>query len=402
MKFSWYIARQWRHSPKASFSRTVTRVGLWTVALGLTLLLSAFAILLGFKDAIFYKIQHSAGDARITRISENHASNEAPFGRKPEWEKSVLALPYVDHIQWELQKPGILVGDNNLAGVLIKGIGREVPASYLQENNPSQQALYPEAKEILISQNLANYLQVAPKKSLILYFLDQAQRPRKVRVKAINQTGWDDLDRIMVLSDRQWMQDMMGMKADSISAYQVFFKDGVDPMMAQKDLEMRLPMEWKSSSIYERFPAIFDWMMMLDRNILIFVVLLMVVAAFNLVATLWVLMMERIPMIGLLKALGAQPKQIRWIFWWNGYFITLRGMILGNAIAAFLCFLQDRYQWIPLNPENYYMNAVPIAWYGDVWLMVNLGTLALIAIVLYLPTLYIDRIAAVDALKFKQ
>jgi len=151
----------------------------------------------------------------------------------------------------------------------------------------------------------------------------------------------------------------------------------------------------------ELYPALYDWMKMLDRNIIIFISLLMLVACFNLIATLWVLIMERVPMIGLLTALGSNHSQIRRIFWWNGFFIMLRGLVLANLFAASFCWVQDTYQLIPLDPENYYMSAVPIQWDALTWLFVNIGTIVLVSIMIYIPTQLIQKIDPKDAINYK-
>jgi lipoprotein-releasing system permease protein len=111
--------------------------------------------------------------------------------------------------------------------------------------------------------------------------------------------------------------------------------------------------------------------------------------------------MERIPMVGLLKALGSSQKQIRTIFWWNGFFILLRGLLIGNIIAILFCYVQFTYKLIPLDPENYYMNSVPILWDTPTWLYVNVGTCLLVALTITIPTLFIKKIEPKDAINYK-
>jgi lipoprotein-releasing system permease protein len=111
--------------------------------------------------------------------------------------------------------------------------------------------------------------------------------------------------------------------------------------------------------------------------------------------------MERIPMIGLLKSIGASNRQIRRIFWWNGMFILSWGILFANLIALAFCYLQDQYHLIPLDASTYYMHAVPIYWSGQAWLYTNLGTLALVGIFLSIPTLYIQKISPLEAIRFR-
>jgi lipoprotein-releasing system permease protein len=194
---------------------------------------------------------------------------------------------------------------------------------------------------------------------------------------------------------------MNGWSADSLGSYEVILKKGVDLNQSAYYLEKDLPTEWKLETIVELYPSLFDWMNMLDRNIVIFISLLLIVACFNLIATLWVLIMERIPMVGLLKALGSSQKQIRTIFWWNGFFILLRGLLIGNLIAIIFCYIQYTYKLIPLDPENYYMTSVPILWDTPTWIYVNVGTCLLVALTITIPTLFIKKIDPKDAINYK-
>jgi lipoprotein-releasing system permease protein len=376
-------------------------VGIGTIALGTCIILVAFSILFGFKNAIIQKITNFSGDLRISQISGNHSLSESPMQRNEAWEKTIRNHPYVDHLQAHVQKPGILVGDKGLAGVVIKGIGNDMPLSQINQNIILGSGHIKKSQSIILSKELAHQLKVSINQSVILYFLSQPNRPRKVQVQGIYETGLEELDKLFVLADRAWVQKMNGYTADSLGTYEVYLKPNVNLNIAANRLTSSLPPTWKLETKEELFPALFDWMMMLDRNIIIFIVLLLIVACFNLIATLWVLIMERIPMVGLLKALGSSAAQIRSIFWWNGFFILLRGLVIGNILAMGFCWLQATYHLIPLDPLNYYMNSVPIFWDWLTWVWVNLGTCGLVSIIIYIPTHFITKIDPQTAINYK-
>jgi lipoprotein-releasing system permease protein len=376
-------------------------VGIGTISLGISIILIAFAILFGFKSAIQEKLTSFSGDIRISKLSGNHSISENPIYKNTTWEKSTSELTYVNHIQSHIQKPGILVGKTGLAGIVIKGIGQDMPHSQIKNNLIQGLPYLKNAQDVIISQILAKQLKISMNQSLILYFLSQPERPRKIKVTGIYETGLDELDKIFILADRDWVGKMNGWSSDSLGSYEIILKKGVDLNQAAYYLEKTLPTEWKLETIEELYPSLFDWMNMLDRNIVIFISLLLVVACFNLIATLWVLIMERIPMVGLLKALGSSQKQIRTIFWWNGFFILLRGLLIGNIIAILFCYIQYTYKLIPLDPENYYMKAVPILWDTPTWIYVNVGTCLLVALTITIPTLFIKKIEPKDAINYK-
>jgi lipoprotein-releasing system permease protein len=375
----------------------VTYVGIGTIAMGAGIILIAFSILFGFKQAILNKMLRFSGDIRISQISENHSLAESPMTRNLAWEKATAQIPEVDHVQAHVQKPAILVGKENMSGVVIKGIGSDMPPQQLAENMREGSSQIKNAQDIILSESLSKQLKVKLNESLILYFLSQPERPRKVKISGIYQTGLEEMDKLIVLADRSWVQKMSGWTNDSLGTYEIHLKSKIDP----NSLLKTLPHEWKLETSEELYPALYDWMKMLDRNIIIFISLLMLVACFNLIATLWVLIMERVPMIGLLTALGSSPTQIRRIFWWNGFFIMLRGLAIANVFAATFCWVQATYRLIPLDPENYYMSAVPIAWDGLTWAFVNLGTVVLVSLMIYIPTQLIQKIDPKDAINYK-
>jgi len=401
MNFPLFVARRIRNTQETSFSKTVTWVGVGTISLGISIILIAFSILFGFKSAIQDKLTSFSGNIRVSKLSGNHSISESPIYKNTDWEKSVTQLSYIDHIQSHIQKPGILVGKTGLAGIVIKGISHDMPQAQIKNNLINGLPYLKNSQDVIISQILAKQLKISLNQSLILYFLSQPERPRKVKVTGIYETGLDELDKIFILADLNWVQKMNGWSADSLGSYEVILKKGTDLNQSAYYLEKDLPTEWKLETIVELYPSLFDWMNMLDRNIVIFISLLLVVACFNLIATLWVLIMERIPMVGLLKALGSSQKQIRTIFWWNGFFILLRGLLIGNLIAIIFCYIQYTYKLIPLDPENYYMTSVPILWDTPTWIYVNVGTCLLVALTITIPTLFIKKIDPKDAINYK-
>jgi lipoprotein-releasing system permease protein len=401
MNFPLFVARRIRKTQDTSFSKTVTYVGIGTVAVGTAIILVSFAILFGFKSTIEDKLTNFSGDARISQISGNHSLSEIPLVRNRAWEAQTLKRPEIDHIQAHVQRPGIIVGKDGLAGIVVKGIGKDLPVKQLEKNIISGSASINGPQEVIISKTLAKQLKVKTNNSLIVYFLSAPERPRKVKIKGIYETGLEEIDKIFVLADRDWVQKMNGWTADSLGTYEIFFKENQNLEAKTNALAKSMPPEWRIQPVTEIYPALFDWMSMLDKNIVIFISLLFVVACFNLIATLWVLIMERVPMVGLLKSMGASASQIRRIFWWNGLFILVRGLLIGNGIAFLFCYLQSSYQLIPLDPESYFMTSVPIEWDGTTWGMVNGLTILLVSLMMSIPTLLITKIEPNEALNFK-
>lgn len=401
MNFSLFVAKKIRNTEQTSFSKTVTYVGMGTIALGTAIVIVSFAILFGFKQSILHKITGFSGQYKISRVSEDHSLTPQFLQVPKAWEEQVLAMEGVDYLHKTVQSPGILVGETTLSGMVVKGTdSKEFFTKELKENLISG-TLGPLAKqEIYVSKIIAEKCQVKTGDKLILYFLNAANRPRKVLVKGIYETGLEEIDQYTVFGNLAWVKELNQVPVNQHSSVEVHLKEGASDL--SKVIAKTLPIELRLDTIEEIDPGIFDWLVMLDRNIVILITLLLFVAGFNLIATLWVLIMERIPMIGLLKSMGASNRQIRRIFWWNGMFILGWGILIANLIAFGFCLIQDQYHLIPLDRTTYYMDAVPIYWSAQAWLYTNLGTIALVAVFLSIPTLYIQKISPLEAIRFRE
>jgi len=232
MNFPLFVARRIRNTQETSFSKTVTWVGVGTISLGISIILIAFSILFGFKSAIQEKLTSFSGDIRVSKLSGNHSISESPIYKNKAWEKSVAQLPYIDHIQSHIQKPGILVGKTGLAGIVIKGIGQDMPHAQIKNNLIKGLPYLKNSQDVIISHILARQLKISMNQSLILYFLSQPERPRKVKVTGIYETGLDELDKIFILADLDWVRKMNGWSADSLGSYEVILKkrSGFEPI----------------------------------------------------------------------------------------------------------------------------------------------------------------------------
>ena len=154
-------------------------------------------------------------------------------------------------------------------------------------------------------------------------------------------------------------------------------------------------------SIEQLNPQIFSWLDVLDINVWIILILMGVVSAFTMISGLLVIILERTNMIGILKAMGMSNVSIRKIFIYISLFIIGKGLIIGNIIALFICFIQKYTGIIKLDPENYELDAVPILinyWYI---LLLNIGTVLLSLIILLGPSFVISKMNPVKSIKFE-
>jgi lipoprotein-releasing system permease protein len=217
----------------------------------------------------------------------------------------------------------------------------------------------------------------------------------------IYDTNVEELDQVYVLTNLSMIQKINNWQNGEFGHYEIFIKD-INQMDTVKNKLLNIfPQEFEVLKVTEILPQFFDWFSLLDRNIVMVIGLIIIVAAFNMISVLLIMIMERTPMIGLLKAIGTQNYQIRNIFLANSSKIILWGLLWGNIIGLGLSFLQWKYKLMKLDATNYYMNFVPIEWNWLVVLIVNIGAFVVVLAISYLPSLIIRRISPVEALKYK-
>ncbi len=418
MNLPLFLARRVRNAPAGSFSRTVTRVGIASIATGLVALIVAFSVLGGFKRTIQQKIFLFGAHLQVSKFTNNLSYEETSLPLQTPTYRAARAgqIAGIEHTQAVALKAGILKTatktnqPGELTGVILKGVGADYNWPPFRDalvagNIPdfrADTAGKGYSTQVVVSRFVANQLNIKPGQSVLLYFLGNQLRGRKMTVTGIYETGLEEVDRTVIVGDLRLIQRLNNWGPDSVGSYELYVSDFARLDQTYKNLLNRVAPDMRLIRVTDQYRPLFDWMVLLDRNTSVFLVLILFVASFNMVSVLLVLMLERTPMIGLLKALGSPDALIRQLFLHVGLNMVFWGLLLGNAIGLGLCGLQDRFKLIPLDPKNYYMSYVPIEWNWPMIALLNLATVGLIAAVLWLPTLIINRIEPVKALAFKK
>ncbi len=406
MNFPYFISQRIQNTKTSSFSGTVTKIGVGSITIGLAVMILAFAVLFGFKEAINQKIFSLAGHITVDKFSANESYEEYPITKQTDLFRNYKNIPEIAHLQTVTQKAGILKTRQDILGVVMKGISKDFDFERFQPNIiEGKQIEFSDStysRDILISKIIANKLQLKVGDSPIIYFLNATDRPRKLVIKGIYETSLEEFDKNLIIGDMGLIQRINAWGVDSVGSYEIYVKDFEQLDATAKVIQDKLQPDMKLDKITDTFMGLFDWLSMLDRNMVIFLTLILFVASFNMISILLVLMLERTPMIGVLKALGGNDWQIRKIFLWSGFQMIFKGLIYGNVLGIGICFLQKYYKIIPLDAANYYMNTVPISLNWWVILLLNLSTITLVVLVLIIPTFVITRIEPVKAIVFRK
>lgn len=411
MQFPSFIAKRIRHNEAGSFSATVSRIGVASIAVGVAVGIIAFAVLLGFKQTIQQKIFLFGAHINISSFSTGNTYEEGPIPLKNPVSDALPGIPEIKRWQTVAHKSGILKTPEEIKGIILKGVGKDYDwdafKSSLKEGNlisrkDSSSIKYGYSSEILISRKVASQLRLKTGDDVILYTLQNPPRPRKLTISGIYDTQMEEFDNNLVIGDLALVQRLNGWGPDSIGTYEVYLKDFEKLDEVSDRLKMILPPAVYLQKVTSSFPQIFDWLVLLDRNTAVFLTLILFVACFNMISILLVMIMERTPLIGLLKTLGSPNKQIRRVFLRVGLYMVRRGLIIGNAVGLLFCWLQHHFKLISLDPVNYYMDTVPIVFDWPIFLMVNVITIVISGLILLIPTLIITKIQPIRALLFKK
>lgn len=393
-------------------SRPVIKIAVLGISLGLAVMIIATAIVIAFKQEIRSKVVGFGSHIQIINYDTNSSYETEPVSRNQPFYPSLEDIPGIRHIQVFGIKAGIIKTKKEIQGVVLKGIGPDFDWHFFKENLIDGSIFHvtdsAHTNKVLISKNLSDLLELKTADSFVMYFVQDPPRMRRFTVSGIYETSLEDFDKRFILADIKHIQHLNNWKPDQISGFEVTLDHfrNLDKITwtvrkivgtsFSKD-KTRLRVE----NICDKYPQIFDWLNLQDLNVWIILVLMLLVAGFNMISGLLILILERMNMIGVLKALGANSWSIRKIFLYQSAWLIAKGLFWGNLIGLGLCYLQKKFSIIPLNPKTYYLTRVPIHFDPLIILGLNLGTLLIIVLILILPSYLISRISPVKTIRYE-
>jgi lipoprotein-releasing system permease protein len=398
-----YISRRMDGADTGSFTHSVTRIATVSIALGIAVMIISFSILHGFREQIQSKIFSFGAHLQLSRYDNNNSLEVAPIA-EPELRRQLARYPQVASVQSFARKTAIIKTTDEVLGVVLKGVSEKHGPNAMRQNMVAGQFIQfadsAASQDIVISQKIADKLRLKVGSPALFYFIQQPPRVRKFRVSGIYQTGLDEFDEVYVLGDLRQIQELNAWPDSLVGGLEVRLRDFKRLDTTFDQFYEQLPYEVRIEKITDQYAQLFDWLQLLNRNVIIFLILIIFVATFNMVATIFIMILERTKMIGILKAVGATDNQIREMFFFRGMAIAFKGLVIGNVIALGFCALQYYFRIIPLDPENYYMDRVPVAWSPLVMVLLNAATLGASILSVLIPTYMIARIKPMVAIRF--
>lgn len=408
MGFSGFISQRLLRSNGESrqLSTPIVRIAVGGIALGLTVMILAVAIVTGFQEEIRGKVIGFGSHIQIIKYDSNKSLEATPIEKNQAFVREVKNIPGVESIQPVGRKPGIIKSGDAIEGVLFKGVDQNDPLKFFGEHLVSGQLPKldgsEKSNEILVSSQLATQLKLAPDSNLIMYFVQDPPKARKFKVSGIYNTGLgdNDFDKIYVIGDLRVIQQLNNWDSTLVGGFEVTLSDYSQLKAINEQVYQTIPNDLTSNDVEEVYPQIFGWLGLMDTNVYIIIILMLSVSVINMITSLLIMILERTRMIGILKALGAGNSAVSMIFLRQAAGLTFRGMLLGNVIGIGLCLLQHYTGLVSLNQETYYLSSVPINLEWWHLIVLNIGTFAICMLCMLLPVLVISRFSPAKTIRF--
>jgi len=384
----------------------------------------------------------------------SNAVEEQPFDFKIKLYEQPEKFPFVRHVQEYIHKAGLIKTENEVMGIVFKGVGKSFSKSQIEQNIVEGRFIhFPDsgyAREVVLSRDIADKINAKTGDDIVVHFFQNPPRFRKLTVVGIYETNLSDYfdgkvimgDMRMVQRLNDWAPEFAGglevnLDLTHFSEYTLWkgaFSHHLDRIneviidnpevknkmwhsflallefrfdydQAAMEESARLIGESMDYDLYletvrDKYIQVFEWLDLIKRQVKILLAIILVVVCVNMVSVILILVMERTQMVGALKAMGASNSLIRSIFVQNGVSLIVKGLLWGNAVGLGFCYLQYQFKFIKLNPHDYYMDYVPIQWSWDTVITLNVLILIAVTLVLMIPTRIISRINPIQAIRF--
>ena len=412
--FTWFVAKRLFAEGGSSgrASRLATGIATTGVAIGLAVMLVSVAIVLGFQKEVQDKVLGFGAHIKVLNYKSLSSQELSPIVIDDSLTSRIAAIPNVASVARFCTKPGMLKTDANFRGIAIQGIGQDYDRSFI--NSHLVKGEMPEftdsvgSGKLVISQAMAREMQVDVGETIYAYFFEQTVRARKFTVAGIYRTNLTDFDKNFAYTDLYTIHRLLDWDSQQYAGAEIRLQDfdrlneTLHAVVNEVNHKQDAYGEYYSSmSIRMEHPQIFGWLKLLDMDIAVILILMICVSIFTSVSGLLIIILERTNFIGIMKALGARNRQMRYLFVNYALLIIVRGIVLGNVLAFALILLQKYTGIITLDPDVYYVEAMPVL-VNWLWVAcIDVGTLIVSALAMIVPSFVVSHITPAKSIRFE-
>lgn len=389
------------------------KVAVVSVAISVAVMIAAIAIVSGFRREITAKV--TGFNAHISMYTlKTSTDQDNLFALTPSMKKILDETPYVTDYSLQASVPGIFKTVSDFQGIYLRSLEGQGIMDFLKSNivSGSVPDYSKEGSElqIVISEITAKRLGLKAGDRIDTYFFTDDIRIRPLKISGIFNSHFDAYDKIFAYGSLGLIQKLGGLRPDQGTSLAIHTDNFHQIGEYTEDLNQIMAQALGSGMIFRpvtldnalnQGAGFFHWLTLLDTNVTVIITLMTFVAIITLVSGLLIIILDKKRFIGLLRALGTPASKVRKIFVYLALKVTVLGMLIGNALMIGLLWLQDRYHFMHLDPESYYIDFVPVSLDPLPVLILNLGVIVVVYLALILPSTFVARISPAETLRYE-
>ena len=393
---------------KNSISSPIIKIAITAIALGIIIMLIAVATGLGLQYKIRDKMAGFKGHVQIVNYDNNNSEvSTTPIDKNQNFYPKFENISGIKNVQIFANKGGILRTKTDFEGIIFKGVSKDYDWTFFKEylvEGVVPDFNQPRTREVLLSETVVNRLKLKLNDTILATFLKTATSKlpsnKKYIISGIYNSGFAQFDKSMMIGDIREVQKLNKWNENQVGGFEVLLDNFDQIDVKGNEIYNEIGSTLNRKIITTTYQNVFDWIKLFDNNVWFIIAIMIVIAGINMITALLVLILERVQMIGILKALGSYNTSIRKIFLYNASYLILKGLFFGNIIGLSLIFIQYYFKIISLNPETYYVTTMPVYISFTAIVLLNIGTLFLCFLMLIIPSYIITKINPSKSIKF--
>lgn len=404
--FASFIAKRFLSHKRGSFSAPLVRIATYSIALGVLVMMMSLSILRGFQQAISDKVVGFGSHIVVKSYGDAGVYEDAPLTIDTNEAAAIRQIPGVKSVQYFATKGGMVKTDDQIHGILFKGVDRDYDRSFFEGNLVSGRMFdftdSTASTEVIISQTIARKLSLDTGSKVRTYFWHgDSYRARAFTVAGIYNTDLSEFDEHYIIGDLRQVQRLNGWSIDQVGGCEILVNDFKQLNAVAQEVAETTGFDRTVTTIVEDNQTLFSWLDLLNSNIVLILCVMAMVCVVSVISALLIMIFEKTQMIGILKTLGATNRTVQRIFLIKSARITGAGIVIGTAVAVVLCLLQNAYRIIRLDSESYSVGYVPVDLSPWIFIAVATGTIVVCTLALLLPAAYISRVHPAKTIRFE-
>ena len=379
------------------------KIAMTSIAVSFLVMIIAVAVSSGFRHSIRDGISSVSGDIQLLPLNMNLLDDASPVESDASYLSYIYKVDGVEDVVPVIYRAGIVRQNEEIHGVLLKGM----PSGQLPFSNPDSLSL-----AVSIPRRLSDIIGLNEGDKMLTYFIGDKVRARQFNVVSVYDAMLETDDRLVVYADLADLQRLNGWNSNQVSAMEIMLEadSREEAKIAEITEEVGVALyaytaedetTVLASSCISRYPQIFDWLNLMDFNVLFILVLMTIVAGFNMISGLLIMLFENISTIGLLKTLGMTDRSIAKVFLSSSAVLTIKGMAIGNALAIIFCVIQSSTHILKLDPVNYFVPYVPVQMNLGLILTADIIAFAAIMLLLLIPCIFISKVDPAETVRVR-